>query len=255
MAQKPLKKSEKITPRQAQILAAIVKEFSENPQPVGSEDIVQKYKLGVSSATIRNEMSALEKAGYIEQPHTSAGRIPTDIGYRYFINELMKRFEISLKERNFLRDQLLRLQAQNQEVGKNIAKLLAEKTQQAAFALLPEETSATGLSHILQSPNIDQQGIVEVAEFFEDIDEYADKMLSQFFKEQPETLIGGKEHHLVPLQNYSLIVSRVNLPSGQKGLIGILGPKSMRYDKNISLVEYVAKFLSGAALLLLIIIK
>lgn len=241
-----------ISLRQAKLLAAIVKEYSNSAQPIGSEEINQKYKFGISSATIRNEMMALEKMGYIEQPHTSAGRVPTDLGYRYFINELMKRFELSLKEQQILRQELLSYQERAQELSRGIAKLLADKTDQAAFALLPEETSATGLSNILQRSNLDKKGMVEVVQFFEDIDEYADQMLTNFFKEKPEALI-GKEHQLVPLQNYSLIVSKVDLPSGKKGLIGILGPKSMRYDKNMSLVEYVAKFLSsGGALLLLI---
>ncbi len=241
-----------ITPRQAKLLAAIVKEYSNNAQPIGSEEINQKYKFGISSATIRNEMMALEKLGYIEQPHTSAGRVPTDVGYRYFINELMKRFELSLREQQSLREQLIKFHKQSQEVSRNIAKLLAERTDQAAFALLPEETSATGLSNILQSSQLDKKGVVEMVQFFEDIDEYADQMLTNFFKEKPEALI-GKEHHLAPLENYSLIVSKIQLPSGKKGLIGILGPKSMRYDKNMSLVEYVAKFLSSGGTLMLVL--
>ncbi len=242
------------TVRQARILAAIVKEYSEKAEPVGSEDLQNKYGLDVSSATIRNEMAALEKLGYIEQPHTSAGRVPTDLGYRYFINELMQRFEMSVREQKFIREQLVRLQRQNQEIGRHIAKLLAEHTDQAAFALLPDEISTTGISNILQQPNMDKTGIVEVVQFFENIDEYSDKILTKFFAEKPEALI-GKEHHLPHISNYSLIVSKVNLPSGKNGLIGILGPKSMRYDKNMNIVEYVAKFLSGGFLLALLMIK
>ncbi len=237
------KKPQNITPRQAKILAAIVREYSNTPEPVSSEDISVKYRLDISSATIRNEMMALERNGYIQQPHTSSGRVPTDLGYRYFVKELMKRFELSLKEQISLREQLGRLQQQTHEIGKNIARLLAEKTDQAAFALLPEENSASGLSNILQHPRFDKRDVVEVVQFFEDIDEYADQMLSDFFKEQPSALI-GKEHHLAPIKNYSLIVSKVELPTGERGLIGIVGPKSMRYDKNISLVEYFAKYLS-----------
>lgn len=244
----------KPTERQARILAAIVKEYSEKAEPVSSEEIQSKYNLNVSSATIRNEMNVLEKMGYIEQPHTSAGRVPSDAGYRYFINELMKRFEMSMREQKFLREQLMRLQQQNQEIGRHIAKLLAEQTDQAAFALLPDEISTTGLSNILQQPNLDKNGIVEVVQFFENIDEYSDKILTKFFAEKPEALI-GKEHRLPHISNYSLIISKVNLPSGKTGLIGILGPKSMRYDKNMNIVEYVAKFLSGGALLLLLMIK
>jgi transcriptional regulator of heat shock response len=238
-----------MTARQAKILAAIVKEYSNSAQPIGSEEINQKYKFGISSATIRNEMMALEKLGYIEQPHKSAGRIPTDLGYRYFINELMKRFELSLKEQQHLREQLFKFQAQTQEIGRNVAKLLAEKTDQAAFALLPEETTAAGLSNIFNNPNMDKKEVVEIAEFFDNIDQYSEKIR---ISDEPGALI-GQEHHLAPLQNYSLIVSKVDLPSGKQGVIGIIGHKSMRYDKNLSLVEYIAKLLSAGTLLILLI--
>ncbi len=236
-----------LTERQAKILAAIVKEYSNSAEPVGSEEINAKYGFGISSATIRNEMMALEKIGYIEQPHTSAGRVPTDIGYRYFINELMKRFELTLREQRFLKEQLLKLQKAHQELGRNIAKLLAERTDQAAFALLPEETSAAGLSNILQHPKVGKEQALEVAQFFDNIDEYADRMLADFFKDKPEALI-GKEHQLPAMADYSLIISQVQLPQG-KGLIGIIGPKSMRYDKNMTVVEYIAKLLSSGLLI------
>ena len=240
-----------LTSRRAKILAAIVREYSNTGEPVGSEDINVKYKFNVSSATVRNEMAVLEKMGYIEQPHTSAGRVPTDMGYRYFINELMKRFELTLREQQELQKQIAELQKQHIEQGRNIAKLLAKATDQAAFALLPEESSATGLSNILQDPNSEKSDIVEVAEFFDNIDEYADTLLSKFLAEQPEALI-GKENKLTTLNNHSLIVSRVALPSGKKGIIGIVGPRSMRYDKNMSLVEYIAKLLSSGSLVLLL---
>jgi transcriptional regulator of heat shock response len=244
-----------LTPRRAKLLAAIVREYSNTGEPVGSEDINQRYKFNVSSATIRNEMAALEKMGFVEQPHTSAGRIPTDAGYRYFINELMKRFELTLREQQDLKQQISELQKQHIELGRNIAKLLAKKTDQAAFALLPEEISATGLSNIFQQPNMQRSDIADVAEFFDNIDEYADRMLSKYLKEKPEALI-GKESDLPTISNYSLIVSKISLPEGKKGLIGIIGPKSMRYDKNMSLVEYIAKLVSsGSLMLILIVIK
>ena len=84
-----------ITPRQAKILAAIVKENCEGGEPVASADIVEKYSFGISSPTIRNEMQVLEKNGFIKQPHTSAGRVPTDKGFRFFVNELMDRVKLS----------------------------------------------------------------------------------------------------------------------------------------------------------------
>src|SRR3954466_15391415 len=95
--------------RHQKILAAIVKEYSESANPVGSKEIVDRYGLKVSSATIRNDMAELERHGYINQPHKSAGRVPTDKGYRFFVNELMRRFELSEKERQLLKTELAKL--------------------------------------------------------------------------------------------------------------------------------------------------
>src|SRR5579864_1601623 len=112
----------KISPRQAKILAAIVKENCETGQPVASGDLVEKYNFNVSSPTIRNEMQALEKMGYIAQPHTSAGRVPTDKGFRYFVNQLMDKVKLSLKEQEVLKRELLKLQMANMEIGRRLTK-------------------------------------------------------------------------------------------------------------------------------------
>src|SRR5579864_6524852 len=131
----------KISPRQAKILAAIVKENCETGQPVASGDLVEKYNFNISSPTIRNEMQALEKSGFIQQPHTSAGRVPTDKGFRYFVNQLMDRVKLTLKEQEVLKREMIKLQLMQAEMGRRIAKLLSEHSQQASFVLFPEEVS------------------------------------------------------------------------------------------------------------------
>ena len=79
-----------VTERRRRLLQHIVDEYVRSAQPVGSNALVDRYKLGVSSATVRNDMAALEEEGYIAQPHTSAGRVPTDAGYRYYVETLMQ---------------------------------------------------------------------------------------------------------------------------------------------------------------------
>ena len=79
-----------LSSRRQRILCALIEEYVANACPVGSRTIAENHQLGVSSATIRNELSALEEAGYITQPHTSAGRVPTDAGYRTFVDELLQ---------------------------------------------------------------------------------------------------------------------------------------------------------------------
>ncbi len=243
--------------RQAKILAAIVKLNCETGQPVASKDLVDKYNFDISSATIRNEMAALEKAGYIMQPHTSAGRVPTDEGFRYFVNQLMNQVKLTVKEQENLRREMVKLQMVNAEIGRRLAKMLSTHSSQASFAILPEEVSAVGMANLLNQENLPAEDAKEIAKFFDQLDEYADMLVDQYGDQQPQAFI-GKELKLSKTSDYSMIVSGLCLPSGKKGVIGLIGPKSMEYPKNISLLEYISKLMGGggsAALLIMFLIN
>jgi heat-inducible transcriptional repressor len=238
--------------RQQKILAAIVKEYSDTAVPVGSKELVAKYNLNVSPATIRNEMAVLEERGFISQPHKSAGRVPTDKGYRLFINELMRRFELSEKERRLLRDELVKLSEMHEQMGRNLTGLISKVSGQAAFTLLPNDTTSTGLSRIVSEPEMsDPSTLKGVTELFDHLDQHAGQLITKS-QEDIEAFI-GKESPLPVPKNMSLVVSKIKTKDGKKGIIGIIGPKRMSYAKNMSLLEYLAKLISGAAVILLII--
>jgi transcriptional regulator of heat shock response len=247
---------DEISPRQAKILAAIVKLNCEDGVAVASRDLVDKFEFGLSSATIRNEMACLEKMGYIRQPHTSAGRVPTDEGFRYFVNQLMDRVKLTMREQDELRTEIIKLQAINAEIGRRLTKVLTAHTAQASFALFPEEVSSMGLSNILDNQHLPAEDAKEIAEFFDNLEDYADEMISDYGDKEPQAFI-GKELKLSKRSDYSMIVSGLQLPSGKKGVIGLIGPKSMQYPKNITLMEYISKFIGGgsAVILLFIITK
>jgi heat-inducible transcriptional repressor len=242
-----------LTQRQCKILAAIVKENCDSGGPVASQDIVEKYQLGVSPATIRNEMARLEELGYIHQPHTSAGRVPTDQGFRFFVNQLMDKVKLTLKEQDVLKKEMMKLQIAHVEMGRRIAKLLSEHSQQASFAVFPEQVSTVGLSNILDNRALPAEDAKEIAQFFDDIDQYAEKMIEDYAAKGPEAFI-GKELKLSRKSDYSMIVSGLTLPSGKKGVVGLIGPKSMKYEKNLSLLEYISKLLGGGAGVMLFIL-
>jgi transcriptional regulator of heat shock response len=248
-----------LSQRQAKILAALVKVNCESSEPVASRDLVEKFDFGLSSATIRNEMAALEKMGYIRQPYTSAGRVPTDEGFRYFVNQLMDRVKLSMREQESLKVEILKLQSINAEVGRRIAKVLSAHTAQASFAIFPEEISTVGLSNVLDNHHLPPEDAREIAEFFDNIDEYADDMIANYGDQQPTAFI-GKELKLSKRSDYTMIVSGLKLPSGKQGVIGLIGPKAMQYHKNISLMEYITKLVGGggsgaAAIALFILTK
>ncbi len=237
-----------ISSRQAKILAAIVKENCDTGQPVASKDLVEKDYFDLSGASIRNEMQVLEKLGYIMQPHTSAGRVPTDMGFRYFVTELMERVKLSMKEQERLRREIAHLQTAHVEMSRRLARLTAEISGGASFALFPEDSSTMGIANLLGNPQLTADDAKAVAEFFDNIDDKAPELLKEFSgSDSPKAMIGSdvKEIALSKGSDYSMIVSGLNLPSGKKGVLGLIGPKAMQYEKNVSLMEYISKLLGG----------
>jgi transcriptional regulator of heat shock response len=140
----------------------------------------------------------------------------------------------------------------NAEIGRRLAKMLASNSGQASFAIFPEDVSAVGMSNLLSQENIPAEDAREIAQFFDQLDEYADMLVDQYGDKEPEAFI-GKELKLSKTSDYSMIVSGLKLPSGKKGVIGLIGPKSMEYPKNISLLEYISKLMGGGMAVIIMI--
>src|SRR5437588_5206338 len=135
-----------ITERQRQILAIIIEEYVSTARPVASEHITGQYGLNVSSATVRNEMVELAKEGLIAQPHTSAGRIPSDRGYRYFVENLMTPTALSTSEQRTIRHQFHQIEMDAEEWVRLATSVLARTVHSAAVATAPRST-AVRLKH------------------------------------------------------------------------------------------------------------
>lgn len=133
--------------RKQKVLLAIIHDYIATAEPVGSRTIAKKYKLGVSPATIRNEMADLEEMGYIEQPHTSAGRVPSERGYRYYVDYLMKKKRLNKEEERII---LQEFEAKAKDVGQVIQKaglLLSQLTHYTSMVLSPQ-IKASSFKHI-----------------------------------------------------------------------------------------------------------
>jgi len=241
--------------RKEAILGAIVKEYVKTAAPVGSSVLVNKYRLNLSPATIRNEMKELEVGGYIFQPYTSAGRVPTDKGYRYFVDTLMQERELGHNEQRAMQTELLKLKVENNRMAKTVAKMLAHMSQNLAFSGLVDEESVWdfGMTKLLQQPEFKESDqICQIATLLEYIDENIDKLSDNVQSKSVDIYIGD-ENPLGKVEHCSMIVSGIQFPSGEKGVIAVVGPKRMRYAKNVSLIKYVKKLL-GSGLILLIIV-
>ena len=136
--------------RKRKILHAIVQDYIATAEPIGSRTIARKFDLGVSPATIRNEMADLEELGFIEQPHTSAGRIPSDAGYRYFVDCLLSPPEISESEKELIERESSKRILEIQEVIAQTSRLLSELTNLTSIVLGPQKgKSAFGKMYFL----------------------------------------------------------------------------------------------------------
>lgn len=126
--------SNELNERKRKVLWAVVQDYADTAEPVGSRTIAKKYNLGVSSATIRNEMQDLEDEGYLEQPHTSAGRIPSIKGYRFYVDWLMQPAPVSSEEKSMIDSMLLDHVTKVDEIFRNMAKAVSSLTHNLSVA-------------------------------------------------------------------------------------------------------------------------
>lgn len=232
--------------RQEQILITTIEEYVKSADPVGSQELMREYSLPYSSATIRNIMAELEKDGYLYQPHVSAGRIPTDKGYRYFVNYVTKKQlqNMNLAEQKHLQEELLKLRLREKMLARTLAKLLASFSNSLAITGLLEEREffESGIKHLVSQPdfqNVDE--ICQIAEVLDYLDENIEKLTKELHPKQVKTFI-GKENCFTESGDCAIVISQCVLPDGGRGIVAILGPKRMEYKRNISIIEQVTKF-------------
>ncbi len=220
-------------PRQELVLKLIVDEYIRHAVPVGSKWLAETHKLDVSPATIRNDMGALERAGYIEQPHTSAGRVPTEKAYVYYLRHFVEPARPGRAETG-LRAAVTR-SPDDESAVKTLARTLMELSgEMAIVAFDPRWSYYTGMANLFQKPEFHDLILVQtlsalVDRFDEVIGEVFDRVPNE-----PQVMIGSEN----PFgRDMAAILVKYTLPSRQVGILGLVGPIRMDYAKNIGLVE------------------
>ena len=240
--------------RQEKILGAIVEEYTQTAIPVGSAVLLEKYDFNVSSATIRSDMAKLEKENYLYQPHISAGRIPTDKGYKYFVEKIMPDQKLTLAEQRKLQTEVLKLRAQKRRLTRTTAKLLASLSGSLALSGSKNNIVEFGMRELLENPefkNADE--FCKVAEALDYIDENLDAIFKRV-KEGETKIFIGKENPIKKISgSSSMVVSTYKTKSGEKAVLALIGPKRMKYAKNKSLVDYVKKLLSASTVIIIVL--
>src|SRR5579872_7459158 len=160
-----------LTQRQVEILRSVIEEYIDTAEPVGSETIEKKHNLSASPATIRNEMVKLSEYGYLKKPHSSAGRVPTAMGMKFYVRELMKEKELSTVEEVALKEKVWDYRDKMQRFLKETTKSLAEKTNTLAIAVTDQgDLFASGYANILEMPEFFDIDVTKT--LLEALDEY-----------------------------------------------------------------------------------
>jgi heat-inducible transcriptional repressor len=233
-----------MTDRQREILAAIIEQHAEIAAPVGSVMLAKLF--GVSSATIRSEMARLEEMGFIEQPHTSAGRIPTDAGYRFYVN--------SLNEQHANDTQPLLLDRGSKAINARISNhtdradrairsavdSLVELTQNLGIATIGDELYLSGIGNLFSQPEFLQGNHAQaVAQLIDNLEPW----LREAAPNEPLNVYIGSENPIGKTSGATLIISRFRSPYSDNSYIGVLGPTRQSYAKVMRLVRHTGAML------------
>lgn len=224
-----------ISERKKFLLETIIKEYVKTATPVSSGGLVEKYKLEISPATVRNEMMELEEEGYIYQPHTSAGRVPTPIAYELIVSE--RPAGDKKKGLREAEEKLLGQLFQKEEMAyKATAKAIAELASSAVFwAFHKNDLYYTGLANLFSQPEFKQvNAVCDMSGIIDRLEEIIDDIFEDL-GEGEQVLIGPKN----PFGNFLSTVLVKYKHNGQSGLFGIIGPMRMDYDRNLALVEFI----------------
>ena len=229
-----------LTERRQRVLAALINEYVAHALPVASKALVEGYPLGVSSATVRNDLSALEEDGYIQQPHTSAGRIPTDYGYRSFVDALLARAD--LVEDAATAEAIRRMRETARELDDLLARtstMLTELTECLSIVLPARAVAlplrSIGLSTLMQQPEFrSSMVLVPLLRMIED-DSLLGYINDTAGEDGPVIRI-GHENSDESLGNVSVVATHFGKGS-DTGIIAIVGPTRMDYERAICAVQ------------------
>jgi len=235
--------------RKEHILGAIIKEYTKTAEPVSSGLVFEKCNLGISPATIRMEMLELEKDGFLEQPHTSAGRVPTNKAFRYFVDNLLSQRENALtgSEKEYIKSEINSAGDDPHLISRQIAKSVAKISNNFTLGGIVNtgEFFKSGFSGLFEMPEFQEhERMIRVSSFFDQFERHIDKIFEEFFELDFRVLI-GEENPIKDIYEETVIMARYPLPNDNDGAAFMVGPIRMRYDKNIALMRYISNLMNS----------
>lgn len=229
-----------LTDRQTKLLEAIINEYLESSEAVGSQTIVERYHIPCSAATIRNEMADLMERGFLLMAHTSSGRKPTPLAYKYYIQELLEEQEIPVLQEVAIKQRLWPVRFEMEKLLKQASLALSDTTHELAFATTSDGFSLyTGVANILDYAefwDIDiAKGALGLLDRFELMNEFLTKAS---YGEKEVSILMGDELEFEGLEESAFVFSKYDT-RGKTGFVGVLGPSRMKYGNVIPTVRHV----------------
>jgi len=231
---------EDLNQRQIDILKSIIKEYTDSGEPVGSEILEKKYKLGVSPATIRNEMVDLTKKGYLKKNHFSSGRVPSAKGFRFFIQKLMKEKEMSTLDEVTYKNSIWDDRTEAHKLLSHATKILSKKTGLLSLATTNlNDVYYSGVANLLNQPEFFDLQLSRT--LFGRLDEYHfwTRIMDDFdqIHEEIMFLLGEEDFRDPGLESCASIFGDFE-GTKIKGMIGVIGPKRIIYEEIVPQVKY-----------------
>ena len=240
-----------LTSRQTQILKTIVDEYITTAEPVGSEAMDKKYNLGISPATIRNEMVNLTKAGYLKQPHASAGRIPTPVAMKFYINQLMEEKQMSLVDEVRAKEEVWDSRRQVDDLMDEATHALANRTKSIAVGALKDKDNKdkfwqAGHSYIFNNPEYAEMAACQsLFSIFEEFDKL-DRLFFGSLSTSPLDVLFGEELGWPELTPAGVVSTHFTI-AGRPGALGIIGPARADYSTVIPILRYFGNMIQEVA--------
>src|SRR3989344_203401 len=239
-----------LSDRQEKLINIIIDEYIKTAEPVSSKALVKSRFFDLSSATLRNEMHDLETRGYLAQMHTSGGRVPTDKGYRFYVDNLIDSDDFSIQSnwQKKVDATLADVSHDPRDINKTLAQLLSDLSDNIVIAGISEQDDfyKTGLASLFELPEFQEiNKVFRLTSFFDEFDRMADQIEREFFGGfnnihdlSVVNVFIGRENRHPGIKDETVMTARYNLPNRLVGSLTIVGPTRMDYRKNIGLVRY-----------------
>ena len=235
--------------RKDMVLAIVVDQYIKTVNPIGSTFIAQECHVDLSSATIRNILAELEEEGYLSHPHTSAGRIPTQLGYRYYVDHLMNEIQLLEEEKKRIQREYNQRINELETLLDKTSQIISDVTHYTSIISVDgrnDRIFCKGTSYVVSYPETrDVKKIGNILKTLEEKERIL-RVINQDLEHKIEIYI-GHEMACKEIESCSLVVAGYHKKNGPSGRIAILGPTRMNYERVVSALDYVAEILSDVS--------